>query len=228
MSEANTTLKIINTSGLVAIVRLADLSAAVAMSKALLAGGVTALEFTLTNPAALAVITQVKAALPDFAEGRAVIGAGTVLDAAAARASVEAGAQFIVSPNTNLDTIAACRELGISCMPGALTPTEIVTAWQAGGSLVKLFPARAFGPAYLKDVLAPLPHLKLMPTGGVDLENIGQYLKNGAFAVGLGSNLVDERLIAAGDWTALTTKARAYVQAVQAAREESVRLKPSR
>jgi 2-dehydro-3-deoxyphosphogluconate aldolase/(4S)-4-hydroxy-2-oxoglutarate aldolase len=160
----------------------------------------------------------VKTALPDFAEGRAVIGAGTVLDAAAARASVEAGAQFIVSPHTNLDTIAACRELDIPCMPGALTPTEIVTAWQAGASVVKVFPARAFGPAYLKDVLAPLPHLKLMPTGGVDLENVGQYLKNGAFAVGLGSNLVDERIIAAGDWAALTAKANAYVRAVQAAR----------
>ncbi|MBI1876856.1 MAG: bifunctional 4-hydroxy-2-oxoglutarate aldolase/2-dehydro-3-deoxy-phosphogluconate aldolase [Chloroflexi bacterium] len=211
-------LNIISAGGLVAIVRLADLSAAVPMSKALLAGGITALEFTLTNPAALATITEVKAALADFGEGRAVIGAGTVLDAAAAKASVEAGAQFIVSPHTNLDVIAMCRCLGVPSMPGALTPTEIVTAWDAGASVVKVFPARAFGPAYLKDVLAPLPHLKLMPTGGVDLENIGQFLKNGAFAVGLGSNLVDGRLIAAGDWAALTARASAYVQAVRAAR----------
>lgn len=221
MSQAHTIeriLNIISASGLVAIVRLADLSAAVPLARALLAGGVTALEFTLTNPAALAAVTEVKAALSDFVEGRAVVGAGTVLDAAAARASVEAGAQFIVSPNTNLDTIALCRHLGVACMPGALTPTEIVTAWQAGASVVKVFPARTFGPVYLKDILAPLPQLKLMPTGGVDLDTIGPYFKNGAFAVGLGSNLVDGRLIAAGDWAALTAKANAYVQAVQSAR----------
>jgi 2-dehydro-3-deoxyphosphogluconate aldolase/(4S)-4-hydroxy-2-oxoglutarate aldolase len=211
-------LNIINTGGLVAIVRLADLSTAVQLSQALLAGGVTALEFTLTNPAALAAIAEVKAALADFAEGRAVIGAGTVLDAAAAQASVEAGAQFIVAPYSDFETIAMCHQLDVPCMPGALTPTEIVAAWNAGASVVKLFPARAFGPAYLKDVLAPLPHLKLMPTGGVDLENIGPYLKNGAFAVGLGSNLVEERLIAAGNWAGLAAKASVYVEAVRAAR----------
>jgi 2-dehydro-3-deoxyphosphogluconate aldolase/(4S)-4-hydroxy-2-oxoglutarate aldolase len=223
MSQTNMNdhvLNVIRATPLVAIVRLADLSAAVRISQALLEAGVTALEFTLTNPVALAVITQVKAALPDFAEGRAVIGAGTVLDPAAARASIEAGAQFIIAPNTNLDTIATCRESGIPCMPGALTPTEIVTAWNAGASVVKVFPARAFGPAYIKDVLAPLPQLKLMPTGGVDLDNIGQFFKNGAFAVGLGSNLVDGHLIAAGDWAALTAKASRYVEAVRAAGKE--------
>lgn len=211
-------LNLMSVTPLVAIVRLADLSAAARIAQALLEAGVTALEFTLTNPAALATITEVKAALPDFVEGRAVIGAGTVLDSAGARASIEAGAQFIVAPHTNLDTIATCREWGIPCMPGALTPTEIVTAWTAGASVVKVFPARTFGPAYVKDVLAPLPQLKLMPTGGVDLDNIGQFFKNGAFAVGLGSNLVDGRLIAAGDWTGLTAKASRYVEAVRAAR----------
>jgi 2-dehydro-3-deoxyphosphogluconate aldolase/(4S)-4-hydroxy-2-oxoglutarate aldolase len=221
MPQENTServLNIINANPLVVIVRLADLSAATPLAQALLAGGVTVLEFTLTNPAALAAIAEVKTALPVFAEGRAVIGAGTVLDPAAARAAVEAGAQFIVSPHTNLETIATCRQLGVPCMPGALTPTEIVTAWNAGASAVKVFPARAFGPAYIKDVLAPLPQLKLMPTGGVDLDNIGQFFKNGAFAVGLGSNLVDERLIAAGDWAALTARASSYVQAVRVVR----------
>lgn len=216
-------LNVISATPLVAIVRLNDLSAAVPMSQALLEAGVTVLEFTLTNPAALAVITEVKTALPDFAEGRAVIGAGTVLDPPAARASIEAGAQFIVSPHTNLDTIATCRQLGVPCMPGALTPTEIVTAWNAGASAVKVFPARAFGPAYIKDVLAPLPQIKLMPTGGVDLDNIGQFLKNGAFAVGLGSNLVDNRLIAADDWAALTAKASRYVEAVRTAGQEAAK-----
>lgn len=221
MPQESTSERVLNTMSanpLVVIVRLADLSAAVSLTQALLAGGVTVLEFTLTNPAALGAISEVKAALPAFAEGRAVIGAGTVLDPAAARASVEAGAQFIVSPHTNLETIATCRQLEVPCMPGALTPTEIVTAWNAGASAVKVFPARAFGPAYIKDLLAPLPQLKLMPTGGVDLDNIGQFFKNGAFAVGLGSNLVDGRLVSAGDWAALTARARRYVQAVRAAR----------
>lgn len=218
MSRTEQVLKIIYTGGLVAIVRLADLSRAVPLTEALLAGGVTALEFTLTNPAALEAIRAVKAAVPDFSAGRAVIGAGTVLDVAAARASIEAGAQFIVAPNTDLETIKLCQQWHVPCMPGALTPTEIVTAWKAGASVVKLFPARVFGPAYLKDVRAPLPQIKLMPTGGVDLDNIGAYLKNGAFAVGLGSNLVDERLIAAEDWAGLTAKAQMYVEAVQAVR----------
>lgn len=218
MSHTEQLLKIIHTGGLVAIVRLADLGGAVPLTEALLAGGVTALEFTLTNPAALEAIREVKAVVPDFAAGRAIIGAGTVLDAAAAQASIEAGAQFIVAPNTNLETIRLCQQWHVPCMPGALTPTEIVTAWQAGASVIKVFPARVFGPAYLKDVRAPLPQIKLMPTGGVDLDNIGAYLKNGAFAVGLGSNLVDERLIAARDWAGLTAKARMYVEAVQAVR----------
>jgi 2-dehydro-3-deoxyphosphogluconate aldolase/(4S)-4-hydroxy-2-oxoglutarate aldolase len=221
MPQENTSERVLNTlnaNPLVVIVRLADLSAAVPLTQALLAGGVTVLEFTLTNPAALAAISEVKAALPDFAEGRAVVGAGTVLDPAAARASIEAGAQFIVSPHTNLETVATCRQLEVPCMPGALTPTEIVTAWNGGASAVKVFPARAFGPAYIRDMLAPLPQLKLMPTGGVDLDNIGQFFKNGAFAVGLGSNLVDERLVAAKDWAALTARASSYVQAVRVAR----------
>lgn len=208
-------LDIIRQSRLVVIVRLADLSAAIPMSQALLAGGITALEFTLTNPAALETITKVKAALTEFADGRAVIGAGTVLDAAATQAAVEAGAQFIVSPSTNYGTIEMCQKLGVANMPGALTPTEIVGAWNAGASVVKIFPARAFGPTYLKDVLAPLPHLKLMPTGRVDLDNVGQYIKNGAFATGIGSNLVDKQLVAARDWAALKERATAYVQAVQ-------------
>jgi 2-dehydro-3-deoxyphosphogluconate aldolase/(4S)-4-hydroxy-2-oxoglutarate aldolase len=211
-------LKIINQSGVVAIVRLDDLSAAVLLTQALLAGGITAIEFTLTNSAALETIREVKATVAELTDGRAVIGAGTVLDAQAAKASVEAGAEFIVSPHTHLDTLAMCRKLGVPGMPGALTPTEIVTAWKAGASVVKVFPARAFGPAYLKDIRGPLPNIKLMPTGGVNLENTGQYIKHGAVAVGIGGNLVDKQLIQAGEWETLTHRAAAYVQAVQRAR----------
>jgi 2-dehydro-3-deoxyphosphogluconate aldolase/(4S)-4-hydroxy-2-oxoglutarate aldolase len=206
-------LKIINQSGVVAIVRLDDLSAAVLLTQALLAGGIT-----LTNSAALETIREVKATVAELTDGRAVIGAGTVLDAQAAKASVEAGAEFIVSPHTHLDTLAMCRKLGVPGMPGALTLTEIVTAWKAGASVVKVFPARAFGPAYLKDIRGPLPNIKLMPTGGVNLENTGQYIKHGAVAVGIGGNLVDKQLIQAGEWETLTHRAAAYVQAVQRAR----------
>jgi len=208
-------LDIISRCRLVAIVRLPDLSAAIPMSQALLTGGITALEFTLTNPAAFDAITAVKGTLAEFTDGRAVIGAGTVLDAEATQAAVQAGAQFIVAPSINHRTIEMCRRLGVPSMPGALTPTEIVDAWNAGASVVKVFPARVFGPTYLKDIHAPLPHLKLMPTGGVDLENVAQYIRNGAFAAGIGSNLVDKQLVAAGDWDALTDRAAAYVEAAR-------------
>ena len=205
-------LEIIEVGRIVAIVRLDDLSQAVAISQALLAGGITALEFTLTNPAALQALAQVKAALPEFERGQAVIGAGTVLNAETALSSIEAGAQFIVAPSTNFGTIAQCKQRGIAVMPGALTPTEIVAAWEAGASVVKVFPARAFGPAYLKDLREPLPHLKLMPTGGVNLDNAAEYIQNGAVAVGVGGNLVDKKLVASQDWEALRNKAATYVR----------------
>lgn len=212
-------LRITARSGVVAIVRLEDLGQAVALSQALLDGGITALEFTLTNPAALKALAEVKAALPHFKQGVATIGAGTVLNAEAARASIEAGAEFIVAPSTNFGTIEECKRQGVAVMPGALTPTEIVAAWEAGASVVKVFPARAFGPAYIKDLREPLPHLKLMPTGGVNPDNAGEYIKNGAVAVGVGGNLVDKKLVAAGDWEAIRAKAETYVRAVAAARQ---------
>lgn len=218
MGNVKQVLEITAAGGVVAIVRLADLSQAVALSRALLDGGITSLEFTLTNPEALKALEEVKATLPEFAAGKAVIGAGTVLDSFAAQASVEAGAQFIVAPSTNFGTIEMCKKLGVAVMPGALTPTEIMAAWEAGASAVKVFPARAFGPAYFKDLREPLPHLKLMPTGGVNVENAGEYIKNGAVAVGVGGNLVDKTLVAAQDWEAIKSKAAAYVEAVKKAR----------
>jgi 2-dehydro-3-deoxyphosphogluconate aldolase/(4S)-4-hydroxy-2-oxoglutarate aldolase len=210
-------LRIIGTGRVIAIVRLADLREAVALSRALLAGGITAIEFTLTNPTALKAVTEVKAVIPAFADGQAVIGAGTVRNADAAHAAIQAGVQFVVAPHTDLATIKVCRELGVVVIPGALTPTEIVRAWEAGADAVKVFPVRAFGPTYVKDVLAPLPELRLVPTGGVDLENAGAYIEHGAFAVGIGSNLVQARLIATGAWKELTDRARAYVHAARTA-----------
>jgi 2-dehydro-3-deoxyphosphogluconate aldolase / (4S)-4-hydroxy-2-oxoglutarate aldolase len=158
-------------------------------------------------------MAEVKAALPEFDRGEAVIGIGTVLKADQARASIESGAQFIVSPTTNLATIDVCQRSQIAVMPGALTPTEILTAWEAGASAVKVFPARSVGPSYLKDVREPLPFLRLIPTGGIDQHNVKEYLKNGAFAVGVGGNMVDKQLIAARAWAALTDRARELIQA---------------
>lgn len=214
MQTVEQVLQITGIGKIVAIVRLADLSQAVALSRALLAGGITALEFTLTNSEALKAVAEVRAALPEFEAGKAVIGAGTVLNAEAARASIEAGAQFIVAPSTNFGTIELCNKMGVAVMPGALTPTEIVAAWEAGASAVKVFPARAFGPAYIKDLREPLPHLKLMPTGGVNLDNAAEYIKNGAVAVGVGGNLIDKQLVAAHDWATIQSKAAAYVRKV--------------
>jgi len=206
-------LEIIHAHPIIAIVRLNDLSRAIDLSRALLDGGVRALEFTLSNPDVIKAMTEVKTALPEFDRGDAVIGIGTVLNADQARASIEAGAQFIVAPTTNLQTIEVCKRLHVVVMPGAFTPTEILTAWEAGASAVKVFPARSMGPSYLKDVREPLPFLRLIPTGGLDRTNLKDYLENGAFAVGVGGKLIDKQLVCACDWAALADRAREFTQA---------------
>jgi 2-dehydro-3-deoxyphosphogluconate aldolase/(4S)-4-hydroxy-2-oxoglutarate aldolase len=201
----------------IAIVRLNDLSEALAIAEALLDGGIFTLEFTLTNPEALGAVEKVRAQLGD----RAVVGAGTVLDARNARAAVLSGAQFLVSPTVEPEVIACGLEMGVPVVPGALTPTEILTAHRLGAELIKLFPARGLGPAYVRDVLAPLPDVRLVPTGGVSVENCGEFLRAGAYTVGLGSNLVDKRLVAGGDWGAISALAERYVEACARAYTES-------
>ena len=213
MADIDEVLEVIRLHRIIAIVRLNDLSTAVDLSRALFSGGIRALEFTLSNPAAIKALAEVRATLPEFDRGEAVIGIGTVLNADQARAANEAGAQFIVSPTTNLATIEACRQFKVAVMPGAFTPTEILTAWEAGASAVKVFPARSVGPAYLKDVREPLPFLRLIPTGGIERSNIRAYLENGAFAVGVGGNLVDKQLVAERAWATLTDRARELTQA---------------
>lgn len=208
-------LNIIGQYKLIAIVRLDDLSAAIDLSRALLAGGVRAIEFTLSNPVAIEAMSAVKTALLDFNRGEAVIGLGTVLNPDQARAAIEAGAQFIVSPTTNVATIEVCKQAQVAVIPGALTPTEILAAWDAGASAVKVFPARSVGPNYIKDVREPLPFLRLIPTGGIDLDNIAAYLKAGVFAIGVGGNLVNKQLIAAKDWTKLSELADQYARAAR-------------
>ena len=205
---------LIEQDGVIAVVRLDDLSKAVPLTEALVAGGVRAVEFTFTNPAAGEAIAAASAALGS----RALIGAGSVLDAETARVAILAGARFVVTPTVSLATIELCNRYGVATTIGALTPTEILTAWQAGATYVKVFPANLGGPRYLRDVLGPLPQLKLIPTGGVDVDNAGEFIRAGAVAVALGSNLVDSRSVAAEDWKTITARAQAIVDAVAQAR----------
>ncbi len=204
----------IEQSGVVAIVRLDDYGAAVQMATAIAEGGIEAIEFTYTNPRAGEAIAQVKDALA----GRVLVGAGTVLDPETARAAMLQGADFIVTPTLNPETIRVCRRYDVPTVIGAFTPTEILTAWELGAGYVKVFPASAVGPRYLKDVRGPLPQVKLIPTGGVDLNNAADFIKAGAAAIAVGSNLVDGKLVAAGDWSTLRDRATQFVAAVQNAR----------
>lgn len=207
------TVERIEQSGVVAIVRLDDYSKATEMAEALAAGGVEAVEFTYTNPAAGEAVLATKAALGD----RMLIGAGTVLDPETARAAILVGADFIVTPTVQIETIRLCNRYSIPTVIGAFTPTEILTAWEAGASVVKVFPASVGGPRYLKDVRGPLPHVKLIPTGGVSEENAADFIRAGAIAIAAGSNLVDATTVEQGDWAKLTDRARALVAAVREA-----------
>ena len=204
----------IEQDGVIAVVRLNDLSKAGPLTEALVAGGVRAVEFTFTNPAAAGAITAAR----DVLGSRALIGAGSVLDAETARVAILAGATFIVTPTVSLPAIETCNRYGVATTIGALTPTEIITAWQAGATYVKVFPASLSGPRYLRDVLGPLPQVKLIPTGGVDVDNAGEFIRAGAVAVALGSNLVDARSVASGDWETINSRAQAIVDAVVRAR----------
>lgn len=197
--------------GIVAVVRFADPAPLVEVVKALAAGGVTVAEVTLTVPNALDVIREAKKQLGD----RVLLGAGTVLDPETARAAILAGAEFIVSPCVNLEVIKLCRRYDKLAMPGAFTPTEIVAAWEAGADIVKVFPAEIVGPAFFKAMRGPLPQVKLMPTGGVDLTTAGEFLKAGAVCLGVGGQLVDPKIVAAGDFNRITELARQYVELVK-------------
>lgn len=193
-------------NGMVAIVRADTPDAALALAEACIAGGVTALEVAFTTPDTLGVLKTLRQR-----HGAAVLlGAGTVLDPETARIAILAGAQFIISPGVNTDTIRLCNRYQVPAMPGAMTPTEIVTALEAGADIVKVFPGEAFGPEYIKALRAPLPQAPLMPTGGVTLENMGDWFKNGSVAVGIGSSLTGPAKN--GDYAAVTSNAHAFVQ----------------
>ncbi len=198
-------------SRIVAIVRLARESPLVEIAEALVEGGLRTIEFTLTTPGALDAVSACRARFGD----RALIGAGTVLDAADARRCTAAGAQLVVAPDFNPEVVAEALRGGALAIPGALTPTEIVTAWRSGASLVKVFPARALGPQYIADILAPLPHILLMATGGVHQDNVAAFVRAGAAAVAVGGNLVDRDVVERRDWRALSERARSLVDAVR-------------
>jgi 2-dehydro-3-deoxyphosphogluconate aldolase/(4S)-4-hydroxy-2-oxoglutarate aldolase len=200
--------------GIVAIIRSSDSSRLVDVAEALLAGGVSVMEVTFTVPRAHQVLEEVADKLGD----RILLGAGTVLDAATARIAILAGAEFIVSPVVSHEVIACCRRYSKLSLPGALTPTEILTAWEAGADVVKVFPSEVTGPAYLKAVRAPLPQVRLMPTGGVNLETAADFLRAGACALGVGGSLVESKAVATGDMGRIETLARQYVAIVRETR----------
>jgi len=196
---------------IVAIVRLDNYDRALAVAEALLAGGINAIEYTLTGSGAFAAVSKVRNALGD----RMLVGVGTVLSEQDATESIAAGAQFLVTPAVRPKVIKKATKAGIPTCCGALTPTEALTAHEARAEFIKIFPARNFGPAYIKDILAPLPFLKLIPTGGIDASNLQSYLAAGATGVGIGGSLVTAKAVDAGDWQQLTNGARACVAALR-------------
>jgi 2-dehydro-3-deoxyphosphogluconate aldolase/(4S)-4-hydroxy-2-oxoglutarate aldolase len=203
--------------GLVPVIRAESPEAAGQAIEAIRKGGVPILEITMTVPGAVRLIEDVSRRYGQDV----VVGAGTVLDPETARACILAGASFVVSPSLNLETIACCRRYGVAVLPGALTPTEVVTAWQAGADMVKVFPCGAVGGAsYIKALKAPLPQVDLVPTGGVSLKTASDFIKAGASALGVGADLVDTKALAAGQSDLITAKAREFVEIVRAARAD--------
>jgi 2-dehydro-3-deoxyphosphogluconate aldolase/(4S)-4-hydroxy-2-oxoglutarate aldolase len=214
MSKADV-LHRIREVGIVPVVRAESADEAGRAIAAIMAGGVPVLEITMTVPGAVALIGD----LCRRFGGDAVVGAGTVLDPETARACILAGAQFVVSPATNVATIACCRRYGVPIMPGALTPTEVITAWEAGADMVKVFPCSALGGAsYIKALKAPLPQIDLIPTGGVNLQTAADFIKAGSTALGVGADLVDLKAIRDGQDALLTERARKLVEIVRTAR----------
>jgi len=213
-SARESTVQAIQDLGVVAVIRMKDAGRLRAVIDAIAEGGVRAIEVTMSVPGAVGLIAKLAPALPSSI----LFGAGTVIDAATARAVIDAGARFIVSPVFRREVIDVCHERGIAVAPGCFTPTEILDAHEYGADVVKVFPATALGPSYIKDVRAPLPQVRLMPTGGVTLDNAGDWIRAGAIAVGVGSALLDTRAIEEGRLEVLTDNARRIVASVASAR----------
>ncbi len=207
-------LNLIRETGVVAIMRANSSDQLMAAADAIKTGGVKVIEVTMTTPGAIGVIAEATARYGDDV----LFGAGTVLDTETARAAILAGAGFIVAPTLNLEVIALCNRYSIPVMPGCYTPTEMLTAWEAGADMIKLFPADVGGPALIKAIRAPLPQLDIVPVGGVNLDTAVEFIKKGAAALGVGSSLVNQKLLETGDMAELTRRAAAFIEAVKKGR----------
>lgn len=195
----------------IAVIRMKDAAKLARVVEAVRKGGIRAIEITMTTPGAVEAI----AALSREKEAGSLVGAGTVLDQQTAGRVIDAGAEFVVSPVTDFEVIKICRERAVLVAPGAFTPTEILAAWRAGADIVKVFPATSVGPRYFRDLRGPLPELRLMPTGGVSLENAGDFIRNGACCVAIGTALLDPQAIESGNWDILTRKASDLVNSLR-------------
>jgi 2-dehydro-3-deoxyphosphogluconate aldolase / (4S)-4-hydroxy-2-oxoglutarate aldolase len=216
MNKAEVLRKIIEI-GIIPVVRAQSADEAMRAVEAIKEGGVPVLEITMTVPGAIRVIEEVARRF----QSDAIVGAGTVLDSETARACILAGAQFVVAPALDLGTIACCRRYSVAVVPGAITPSEVLAAWTAGADLVKIFPASAMGGAsYIKNLKAPLPHIDLVPTGGVSLKTAADFIKAGATALGVGTDLVDTNALREGNLQLITQRARQFVEIVKEARAE--------
>ena len=217
MRDRDSVVRRLVDGGVVAIIRTASAEPLLDIVRAVVAGGITSVEVTMTTPGAVAGIGRLAEALGDSV----LLGVGTVLDSKACREAVNAGAQFVVSPGFDEAVHATVKEMEKVSIPGAMTPTEILRAWTAGADLVKVFPSGPLGPGFLREVMAPLPHVKLMPTGGIDAANVGEWFKAGAVCVGAGAALVTKESVAKRDWGAITERARTFARAVANARNQN-------
>lgn len=199
--------------GLVAVVRAESSEQALKIADACMKGGVAAIEITFTVPGAAEVIKELAKV---YSNGEILLGAGTVMDAETARTAILAGAQYVVSPYLNIDTVKLCNRYRVPCMPGAMTIKEVVEAMEAGADIIKIFPGELFGPQIIKAILGPIPYAKLMPTGGVSLDNVEEWIKAGAVAVGVGSALT--KGAKSGDYEAITRTAQEFIARIRAAR----------
>ncbi len=210
-------LTALSSTGIIAVARIDDSIDALSVVEALLEGGIPLVEFAFSHRSALHSIER---ATQKF-DGTALIGAGTVLDSETARAAIIAGAEFVVTPSLNCSVIETCRRYSIPVFAGALTPSEIMRAWETGADVIKVFPANVFGPRYLHDLQGPFPQVRLMPTGGVAVHNVGEYLRAGAFAVCAGGSLVSPSAVRQRNWPEITARAKEFVAAVKATRQVS-------
>jgi 2-dehydro-3-deoxyphosphogluconate aldolase/(4S)-4-hydroxy-2-oxoglutarate aldolase len=215
MSRADVLARILD-SGVVAVIRLKDSNRLLKVIEAVRAGGVKCIEITMTVPGAVEIIRQLSAAVP----ADVLIGAGTVVDERTAGQVIDAGAKFVVGPILNLNIVSLCAKRDIAVMPGCFTPTEIYTAWNAGADIIKVFPATSLGPKYFKDLRGPFPDIRLMPTGGVTIDNVGEWIAAGACAVGVGSDLLDKKAIEEERYEVLTERAARMVRNFRLAKKK--------